>query len=33
MERAFAGRGRAMNDVTLEEMENEWQRVKTAARE
>ena len=29
VERAFAARGRALKDVTLEEMENEWQRVKT----
>ena len=29
MERGFAERGRAIGDATLEEMENEWQRVKT----
>ncbi|MBI4886944.1 MAG: nucleoside triphosphate pyrophosphohydrolase [Acidobacteria bacterium] len=28
LERAFAARGRSMPDATLEEMEDEWQRVK-----
>jgi MazG family protein len=28
VERAFAARGRALQDVTLQEMEDEWQRVK-----
>jgi MazG family protein len=29
MERACAARGHAMSDLTLEQMENEWQRVKS----
>ena len=29
VEQAFAARGRPMSDATLEEMEEEWQRVKT----
>jgi MazG family protein len=29
MEHAFAARGRALPDATLQEMEDEWQRVKT----
>jgi MazG family protein len=28
LERAFAARGRALHDATLQEMEDEWQRVK-----
>ena len=28
VERAFLSRGRALNDATLDEMEEEWQRVK-----
>ena len=31
MERAFATRGRLLNDATLEEMEAEWQRVKESS--
>jgi MazG family protein len=31
LEGAFAGRGKALSDVTLQEMENEWQRVKSAS--
>lgn len=31
MEGAFASRGRALSDATLEEMEAEWQRVKAGA--
>jgi tetrapyrrole methylase family protein/MazG family protein len=30
LERAFGARGRALTDATLEEMEGEWQRVKSA---
>jgi MazG family protein len=30
MERSFAGRGRALSNATLEEMEEEWGRVKSA---
>jgi ATP diphosphatase len=28
VEQAFVARGRALQDATLEEMEDEWQRVK-----
>ena len=31
VERAFAARGRSLQDATLEEMEDEWQRVKASA--
>jgi hypothetical protein len=30
MERAFVAKNRPLSDATLEEMENEWQRVKGA---
>jgi uncharacterized protein YabN with tetrapyrrole methylase and pyrophosphatase domain len=33
VEGAFAARGRALGDTTLEEMEQEWQRVKAVATE
>jgi len=32
MERAFASRGKRLNESTLDDMEAEWQRVKQAAK-